>query len=151
MAEPKTRPTTVSAKAFLDGVKDPVRRRDGQAVDRMMQRLSGHRPVMWGPNIVGYGSLDIVTADGRATPWPIIAFSPRSTSLVLYLEPAFPRREQLLAKLGKHSTGKSCLYIKRLEEVHLPTLEALVKASIRGPTTRRRTARATSGSRAARS
>jgi hypothetical protein len=95
-----------------------------------MRRLSGEKPVMWGPNIVGYGAHG-VTADGKATPWPIAAFSPRSTALVVYLKPAFPGRDALLSKLGKHSIGKSCLYIKRLEDVDGPTLEALVKASMK--------------------
>jgi hypothetical protein len=131
MAEPKTRPTKVSVKAFLDGVKHPGRRKDAHEVDRLMRRLSGEKPVMWGPNIVGYGTHDWVTADGQATPWPIAAFSPRSTALVVYLMPAFPSRDALLSKLGKHSIGKSCLYIKRLEDVDGPTLEALVKGSMK--------------------
>jgi hypothetical protein len=96
----------------------------------MLERISGEPPAMWGPSIVGFGTFDWVTADGRATPWPVVGFSPRSTSLVLYLKPTFPARDALLAKLGKHSTGKSCLYIKRLDDVHLPTLEALVTRSI---------------------
>ena len=131
MAEPKTKRTTASVKAFLDAVPDPTRRRDGVAVSRMMQRLTGHRPAMWGPTIVGFGAHDWVTADGRATPWPIAAFSPRKAALVVYLMASFPERAALLAKLGKHSIGKSCLYIKRLEDVDLPTLEALVKGSIK--------------------
>ena len=130
MAEPKTRKTTASVKAFLDAVKDPDKRRDAQAVDRMLRRLSGHKPAMWGPNIIGYGSHDWLSASGKSTPWPIVAFSPRSTFLVLYLLPAFPKRDALLAKLGKHSTGKTCLYIKRLSEIDASTLEALVKGSI---------------------
>jgi hypothetical protein len=137
MAEPKTRPTKASVKAFLDGVAHPTRRRDGHTVNRMLRRISGHPPVMWGPSIVGYGTHDWVTADGRATPWPIVGFSPRSTALVLYIMTGFPGREALLAKLGKHSIGKSCLYIKRLEDVDLPTLEALVKGSIRALKARR--------------
>jgi len=130
MAEPKTKKTKASVKGFLAGVTDPAKRRDAQALCAMMERLSGEPPAMWGPSIVGFGAHDWVTADGRATPWPIAAFSPRSTSLVVYLMPTFPRRDALLAKLGKHSTGKSCLYIKRLEDVHLPTLAALVTQSM---------------------
>lgn len=134
MAEPKTRRTTASVKGFLDAVPDPVRRRDGIAVDRMMRRLTGHRPAMWGPTIVGYGEHDWVTADGRATPWPITGFSPRKAALVVYLMSGFPGRDALLAKLGRHSIGKSCLYIKRLDDIDLPTLEALVKGSIKAVT-----------------
>jgi len=130
MAEPKTKKTKASVKGFLAKVTDPVKRRDAQAVCAMMERLSGSPPAMWGPSIVGFGTHDWITADGRATPWPIAGFSPRSTSLVVYLMPSFPSRDALLAKLGKHSIGKSCLYVKRLDDVHLPTLEALVTKSI---------------------
>jgi hypothetical protein len=130
MAEPKTKKTKASVKGFLAKVADPVKRRDAQAVCAMMERITGEQPAMWGPTIVGFGAHDWVTADGRATPWPIAAFSPRSTALVIYIMPTFPARVGLLAKLGKHSIGKSCLYIKRLDDVHLPTLEALVTKSM---------------------
>jgi hypothetical protein len=130
MAEPKTRKTKASVKGFLARVDDPERRRDAETVCAMMERLSGEPPAMWGPNIVGFGALDWVGASGKATPWPVVAFSPRKPKLVLYLLPGFPGRDALLAKLGKHSTGKSCVYIRRLADVHMPTLERLVKTSI---------------------
>ncbi len=131
MAEIKTRPTRASVGKFLDAVKDPVRRRDAKTVDRMMRRLTGEKPVMWGPSIVGYGTWDFTYADGKVLPWPITGFSPRSTALVVYLMPRFKDREKLLAKLGKHSIGKSCLYIKRLDDVDQTVLEALVKACMK--------------------
>jgi len=130
MAEPKTKRTTASVKAFLDAVPDERRRRDAAVVNRMLQRITGHRPAMWGPSIVGFGTHDWVTADGRSTPWPVAGFSPRKAALVVYLMTAFPGRNALLAKLGKHTIGKSCLYIKRLEDVDLKTLEALVQGSV---------------------
>ena len=117
-------------KDFLRAVEDDGRRQDAVELCLLMQQVTGEPPVMWGPSIVGFGTHDWITADGRATPWPIAAFSPRSTSLVVYLMPSFPSRDALLAKLGKHSIGKSCLYVKRLDDVHLPTLEALVTKSI---------------------
>src|SRR6188474_3519532 len=100
MAEPKTKKTKASVKGFLAKVTDPVKRRDAQALCAMLERLSGEPPAMWGPSIVGFGAYDWVTADGRSTPWPLAAFSPRSTALVVYLVPAFPERDGLLAKLG---------------------------------------------------
>ena len=130
MAEPKTKRTTASVKAFLDAVPDERRRRDAAVVNRMLQRITGRRPAMWGPSIVGFGTHDWVTADGRSTPWPVAGFSPRKAALVVYLMTAFPGRNALLAKLGKHTIGKSCLYIKRLEDVDLKTLEALVQGSV---------------------
>lgn len=130
MAEPKTRQTRASVSAFLAGVPDPVRRRDGRAICKMMERLTGARPALWGPSIVGFGSHPRVGASGKPTPWPVAAFSPRKTALVVYLLPEFPKRNELLARLGQHSIGKGCLYIKRLEDVEVSTLEKLVEASI---------------------
>lgn len=130
MAEPKTRPTRASVKSFLDGVRDPTRRRDARAVDRMMRRVTGEKPVMWGPSIVGYGSYDIRYASGRSLQWPVAAFSPRSTAVVVYITPAFAARGKLLARLGRHSIGRSCLYIKRLDDVDVGVLESLVRESV---------------------
>jgi hypothetical protein len=153
MAEPKTRKTTVSVSAFIAKVANPVRRRDAKTVDGIMSRITGAKAAMWGPTIIGYGSFDLVMANGKSNPWPVAAFSPRDLALVIYIWPSFPKREALLAKLGPHSIGKSCLYIKRLDDVDLPTLEQLVLGSIksvRAPTPPR-TARVKKGSRAARS
>lgn len=153
MAGPKTRRTTASVSDFIENVSNPTRRRDAKTVDAMMTRLTGDKAAMWGPSIIGYGSWDQVTANGKSTPWPIAAFSPRNTALVVYIMSGFPKREALLAKLGPHSIGKSCLYIKRLDEVDLATLEELVLGSMHSvrATTPPRTARAKKGSRAARS
>jgi hypothetical protein len=151
MAEPKTRQTKASVKAFLAKVADPVRRRDAEEVCAMMERLAGARPAMWGPSIVGFGAADWVTADGKSTPWPVAAFSPRKPALVVYLLD-FPGRAALLAKLGPHTIGKSCLYIKRLDAVDRGVLERLVKSSLVAPRiTRRRSAKVRSKRTAARS
>jgi hypothetical protein len=130
MAEPKTRKTKASVKGFIAKVADPVMRRDAQALCAMMERLSGDKPAMWGPSIIGFGTHDWVGSTGKATAWPVAAFSPRSTSLVIYLLPVFAGKHELLAKLGKHTTGKSCLYIKRLSDVDMKTLEELVRRSM---------------------
>ena len=87
----------------------------------MIGRITGEPPAMWGPSIVGFGSHDWVGANGKATPWPVAGFSPRKAALVVYLMPGFPGRDAMLAKLGKHTIGKSCLYIKRLSDVDRPT------------------------------
>jgi hypothetical protein len=152
MAEPKTRRTRASVSAFISTVANPVRRRDAKKVGAMMARLTGERGAMWGPSIVGYGRYDLVMANGKSNPWPVAAFSPRDPALVVYIMPGFPGRDALLAKLGPHSIGKSCLYIKRLDDVDLPTLRKLVKGSMESVgATRPRTATAKTRSRAARS
>lgn len=130
MAEPKTRKTKASVRGFIAKVADPVRRRDAQVVCAMMERVSGHKPAMWGPNIIGFGTHDRVGSTGKTTTWPVAAFSPRSTALVVYLMPAFAGKPELLARLGKHTSGKSCLYVKRLSDVDMPTLEELVRRSM---------------------
>ena len=130
MAEPKTKKTAASVSEFIARVENPARRRDAKAVGAIMARLTGARAAMWGPSIVGYGTWNQVTANGKSNPWPAAAFSPRGPALVVYIMPGFPGREALLAKLGPHSIGKSCLYIKRLDDVHLPTLERLIAGSM---------------------
>jgi len=86
---------------------------------------------MWGPSIVGFGTYQYKYASGREGDWPVAAFSPRKKDLTLYLMIGFEKRTELMQKLGKHSTGKSCLYIKRLSDIHVPTLKKLIKASLK--------------------
>lgn len=131
MAEPKTRPTKASVAAFLGAIPQPERRKDAKAVATMMRAVTGARATMWGSSIVGYGSQPITGSNGRAVDWPIAAFSPRSTGLVLYLDPPTLAHHPLLRELGKFKTGKSCLYIRRLEDVKLPILRRLITASVR--------------------
>lgn len=131
MAEPKTRPTAASVVAFLGALPHPDRRRDALAVSAMMRAATGTRATMWGPTIIGFGRQPITGANGRATDWPVAAFAPRSTGLVIYFDPAFLAGHPLLPRLGKHKVGKSCLHIRRLEEVHLPTLRKLISSSVR--------------------
>ena len=127
MAENKTKPTGVDVGAFLDAVPDPKRRADGKEVCAMMERLSGEPPKMWGPSIVGFGSCHYRYESGREGDMPRIGFSPRAKELVLYLDDcSYQRHEPLMDRLGKHRTGKSCLYIKSLGDVDRGVLEQLI-------------------------
>lgn len=130
MAANKTVPTGASVKAYLDGIEDEQLRRDARAIAKMMQAISGEKPAMWGPSIVGFGSYHYVYESGREGDAARLGFSARKTGLVLYIVPGFERHDALLARLGKHSTGKSCLYIKRLSDVDEGVLRALVGSSL---------------------
>ena len=130
MAEPKTRPTDARVEDFLAAVPDERRRADCQVVLEMMRRVTGEPPVMWGPSIVGFGAYRYAYANGRSLEWPVTGFSPRKQDLTLYIMPGFERFKDLMARLGKHRTGKSCLYLKRLSDVDLGALEELVAASV---------------------
>jgi hypothetical protein len=129
-AKIKTTPTAASVSAFLAGIDDADRRRDCKTVLGIMKRATGASPKMWGSSIVGFGSYDYRYASGGEGSAPIVGFSPRKRDLTLYVLRDFARRDALLAKLGKHTTGKSCLYIKRLADVDLDVLEKLVEASV---------------------
>ncbi|HKU77246.1 MAG TPA: DUF1801 domain-containing protein [Pyrinomonadaceae bacterium] len=131
MAEAKTKPTNESVKDFLNRVPDAEKREDCFTVLKMMEEITGDKPKMWGPSIVGFGNWSYKYASGHSGDWPIAAFSPRKKDLTLYLMMGFEKHTELMEKLGKHSTGKSCLYIKRLSDIHLPTLKKLIKTSIK--------------------
>jgi hypothetical protein len=131
MAELKTKQTNASVKDFLNKISDEERRGDCLAVAKMMEEITKEKPKMWGPAIVGFGTYHYKYASGREGDWPIAAFSPRKKDLTLYLMPGFEDQAELMKQLGKHSTGKSCLYIKRLSDIHLPTLKKLIKASVK--------------------
>jgi len=126
MAENKTKPTKISVAAFIDALTDPVRRSDAKALIKLMQNAAGEKPRMWGPSIVGFGNYHYKYESGREGDMPVIAFSPRKAATVLYGLIGFGEATALLAKLGKHSTGKGCLYIKNLADVDPHTLETLI-------------------------
>ena len=128
MAENKTRATAASVDDFLDSVPDSQRRADGKALRALMERVSGERPAMWGPSIVGFGTYHYKYESGREGDMCRIGFSPRSTWLVLY--GGFLRSPELLARLGKHKTGKGCLYIRRLADVDEGVLEQMAVAAL---------------------
>lgn len=131
MAEPKTKPTKASVKEFLNQIPEKERRDDCFVVAKMMEEITGNKPKMWGPSIVGFGTYHYKYSSGREGDWPIAAFSPRKKDLTLYLTPGFEKDTELMEKLGKHGTGKSCLYIKRLSDIHVPTLKKLIKQSVK--------------------
>jgi hypothetical protein len=123
--EAKTKPTEVSVEAFLDAVEPATRRHDGKVLYELMRRITGQEARMWGPTIVGFGSYRYRYDSGREGVSLKMGFSPRKASLVLYL-PRSDDRQALLSKLGKHSTGQSCLYINKLADVDATVLETLV-------------------------
>ena len=127
----KTKPTATSPAAFFAALRDEDVRRDCRVVAGLMADATKSKAKMWGSNIVGFGDRTINYADGREMPWMLIAFSPRKVDLTLYVGRRFDRRDALLKKLGKHSTGGGCLYIKRLSDVDLPTLKKIVVASVK--------------------
>jgi len=131
MAELKTQKNDASVQAFLAGIEDERRRQDCQKVLEIMQQATGQPPAMWGTSIVGFGSYHYKYSTGREGDWFVTGFSPRKQNLTLYIMSGFQRYTQLMDKLGKHKTGKSCLYVKSLDDIHLPTLKKLIKESAR--------------------
>lgn len=125
-AELKTKPTTVSVADFIASQPDAQTRADCEQLVRLMQKATGSKPRMWGTSIVGFGDAHYKYASGREGDWFQMGFSPRKQNLTLYLAAGFAGYDALLQKLGKHSTGKACLYVKRLADVDLPTLKTLI-------------------------
>lgn len=132
MAELKTKLNDASVEKFLKTVTDKQKRADCFALVDLMRKITKAEPKMWGSSIVGFGSYHYKYASGREADWMLVGFSPRKQNLTLYIMAGFEEYEALLQKLGsKHSTGKSCLYIKRLDDVHLPTLKKMIQQSVR--------------------
>lgn len=129
MAELKTKPGDASVEAFLQSVTPAKRREDAGVLLELMKRVTGEDPVMWGPSIIGFGSYHYKYESGREGDWFVAGFSPRKQALTLYIMSGFPRHEELMKRLGTYTTGKSCLYIKKLEDVDVDVLEELVQAS----------------------
>ncbi|MFI5956271.1 DUF1801 domain-containing protein [Cryptosporangium sp. NPDC051539] len=127
----KTARTDASVDEFLGAVSDERRRGDAIAVRDLMARVTGDPGAMWGPGIVGFGAVPLRYATGREVDWFVIGFSPRKTSTTLYLGEDFPDKDALLARLGPHTVGKSCVYVKRLDAVDAAVLEELVTAAAR--------------------
>jgi len=130
MAELKTKPNRKSVNAFLETVRDPQKRKDCETLVKLMKEITGAEPQMWGGSIVGFGSYHFKYASGREGDWFQAGFSPRKQSLTLYVMSGFKRHDELMAKLGKYKTGKSCLYIKKLEDVNKIVLRELVNESV---------------------
>ncbi len=129
MAELKTRKNDADVEAFLDAIEDEKRRADCRAVVALMAEVTGEPPAMWGDSIIGFGSYHYKYPTGREGDWMATGVSPRKRSLTLYIMTGFPRHEALMNKLGRYKTGKSCLYVKRLEDVDTGVLRELVRES----------------------
>ena len=127
MPENKTKATNVSVSAYIEGLTDPTRRSEARELVEVMQRASGEKPKLWGPSIVGFGSYHYKYESGREGDMPLISFSPRKAAMVLYSMLAHTEAKAVLANLGRHSTGKGCLYIKKLADVDKTVLETLIK------------------------
>lgn len=130
MAELKTRETDADVDAFLDAIEDERRRDDCRAICQMMREASGAQPRMWGASIVGFGHYDYRYESGRTGTWMRIGFAPRKRDLTLYIMPGFDDAADLLAELGKHKTGKSCLYVKSLADLDEAVLRRLIDRAL---------------------
>ena len=137
MSEPKTRPTGASVDAFQDRIADERRREDCRTVAAWMEQASQAPAEMWGDSIVGFGRYLVRYANGREFDWPMIGFSPRKQDLVLYLMDSFDGAQALLARLGPHRSGKSCLYLKRLSDADPRVLRALIDGTVSAMADRR--------------
>ena len=126
----KTTPNDSSVKDFLNSVENDKRRQDGLEVLKMIEEETNLEPQMWGDSIVGFGRYRYKYASGREGEWMLIGFSPRKQNLTLYIMDGFDEYDTLLGKLGRHKTGKSCLYINKLEDVDQDVLKQLIKNSV---------------------
>jgi hypothetical protein len=130
MAESKTKPTTISVAEYIDALPDDSKRADAKALVKIMQSATGEKPKMWGPSIIGFGTHHYKYETGREGDVPIACFSPRKPATVLYGLTSYPHSAALLEKLGKHTTGKGCLYVKKLADVDIKVLETLIVKAV---------------------
>ncbi|MFN2221352.1 MAG: DUF1801 domain-containing protein [Chloroflexota bacterium] len=130
MAELKTKPNDQDVEAFLNSVEDEQRRRACFAIKEIMEQVTGAEAKMWGDSIVGFGSYHYKYASGREGEWMLTGFSPRKRNLTLYIMSGFDEYDELLDNLGKYKTGKSCLYVNKLEDIDLEVLTDLVRQSV---------------------
>jgi len=130
VSEPKTKPTEVSAESHIAAITNEEQRSDAQTLVALMRRVTRQEPRMWGPSIVGFGSYHYKYASGHEGDSALTGFAVRGSELVVYIAAGFEGRDALLAKLGKHKTGKVCVYIRRLANIDLTVLETLVARSI---------------------
>ena len=130
MTQRKTSQNEGDVNAFIDAVENPRRRADARQLLELMQTVTGEPPKMWGPSIVGFGKYHYRYASGREGDSLVVGFSPRKQNLVIYIMPGFSDYGELLGKLGKFRTGRSCLYVNKLDDVDLQLLEQLVRESV---------------------
>jgi hypothetical protein len=129
LADLKTQPNNRSVEDFLNRIEDENKRLDSFKLLELMQSVTGKQPRMWGDSIVGFGSYHYRYASGREGDWFLAGFSPRKQSLTLYIMAGFDQYQSLMAGLGRYTTGKSCLYVKKLDDIDYDTLRELVRLS----------------------
>jgi hypothetical protein len=130
MPENKTKATKVSVSAFIDALPDQSKRADAKALVKLMKNASGEKPQMWGPSIIGFGSYHYKYESGREGDMPLVGFSPRKAATVLYGLTGSGGAKALLKKLGKHTTGKGCVYLKKLADIDERVLETMVAKAV---------------------
>jgi hypothetical protein len=133
MADPKTKPTKISVTAFIAAVANETRRADAKTLLAMMRDVTGEKPVMWGPTIIGFGVRKYRRADGKEHAICKVGFSPRAANLVLYIAALDKANGPLLKRLGKYKTGTSCLYINKLADVDLNVLRQMIERTLAQP------------------
>ena len=131
MSQNKTQATEAAVSDFIATVDHPTRRADAEALDALFRKVTGWQPQMWGPSIVGYGSYHYVYDSGREGDFLATGFSPRKANLSVYIMPGYADFSGILARLGKHKIGKSCLYINKLADIDLDVLEELIRAGLK--------------------
>lgn len=131
MAELKTKPTDKKVEEFLNKIEDEKKREDAYKILDIMKKITREEPKMWGSSIVGFGNYHYKYESGREGDWFTTGFSPRKQNLTIYIMSGFNKYDELMEKLGKYKTGKSCLYIKRLEDVDIKILKELIKESVK--------------------
>ncbi len=130
MAEIKTQKTDASVEEFLHSITDEQRRADCFTVLELMKKATKAEPKMWGSSIVGFGAYRYKYESGREGDWFLVGFSPRKQNLTLYLMGGLEQQQELLPQLGKHKTGKSCLYLNKLTDVDLKVLKKMIQQSV---------------------
>lgn len=131
MADMKTTQSDASVTKFIKSVPDETKRNDCLALIEIMRAITNEEPKMWGASIVGFGKYHYKYASGREGDFFWTGFSPRKANLTLYIMAGFERYDELMKSLGKYKTGSSCLYVKSLDDVHLPTLKKLIRESVK--------------------
>lgn len=130
MAKNKTTETTYSVTHFINTVEDEVKRNDAFELLKIMHEVTGFEPKMWGTAIIGFGSYHYKYASGHEGDAPLAGFSPRKDAISLYLYSSFENKDELLSKFGKHKTGKSCIYIKKMADIDLEILKQMISTSV---------------------
>lgn len=130
MAELKTKKTAESAIAFLNKIENNEKQSDAFKIMELMEKLTNAPAQMWGSAIVGFGEVKLKYSSGREVEWMICGFSPRKQNITIYIHEDFPEKKELLAQLGKHQSGKGCIYINRLSDINLLVLEKYIATGV---------------------